>query len=181
MTIHQPGQKWENTMPVPAGITSMGISAHRLATITRQFNNPSAQAAAGRAQLTRNFLVYLELAMQAKHDALMRGYCQSIGVVGRAQDGTQVRHAANATANGVLTGAGFYGQKAGIAADIARDHMVAKWRQTASIPGQAVFTPGTRVDASVQMQVQSDGFQYEVSYWYDEQDIYVLFHCYPSR
>jgi hypothetical protein len=58
--------------------------------------------------------------------------------------------------------------------------MIARWQQPQA-PGTSAFTVGTRVDAAVQMQLQQDGYQYEVSYWYDSHDIYVLFHCYPGR
>jgi hypothetical protein len=47
--------------------------------------------------------------------------------------------------------------------------------------GAAVFTPGNRVDAFVQSVMQHDGYRHEISYWYDGQDIYVLFHCYSGH
>jgi hypothetical protein len=166
-------------MPVPQAIQAMNQSAYLCGTFQLQFANP--QGGHGpRANPTRNFHVYLEIGMQSKHDELMRGHCQAIHVAARRQDGTQVRHAQGATAATVLAPAGFYSQKARIAADVTKNQMVARWQQP-QVAGQSVFTPGVRVDAGVQMKLQNDGFQYEISYWYDGNDIYVLFHCYPGR
>jgi hypothetical protein len=154
----------------------MGTSAKNLTPqpIQITFNNPHPHAGGQRATLTRNFYVYLELTMQCKHDGLLRGYCPSIGVVARKKDGTQVQYA-DATPQTAL--AGFYTQKARIAAEVACDHMAGKWRRAVA----PVFTPGTRVDASVQNQVQHDRHQYKLSHRYDGQDIYVLFHVYSAR
>jgi hypothetical protein len=165
-------------MPVPQEIFNMHQAAHLCGQFPLQFPNPQGGAGA-RAQITRNFHVYLEIGMQSKHDALMRGYCNQIHVVSRREDGTQVKHAAGATAGTVLQAGGFYAQKAGIAANIIKTQMAARWQQV-QVPGQSVFTPGHRVDAGVQSQIQTDRYRYEISYWYDGQDIYVLFHCYPA-
>jgi hypothetical protein len=163
-------------MPVPADITAMGAAAHRFIPIQRQFANPQG-GQGGRANLTRTFHPYLELAMQAKHDVLFQGYCKQIGVIPRPTHGTQVTHAKGSTAAGVL--GAFYATKAGIAADLASSNMQTRWR--AQAPGApSVFTVGKRVDAAIQGIRQSDGYRYEISYWYDNNDIYVLFHCYPG-
>jgi hypothetical protein len=166
-------------MPVPQAIQAMNQSAYLCGTFQLQFANPHGGQGI-RAQMTRNFHVYLEIGMQSKHDELMRGHCQAIRVQARRQDGTQVPHSRGATAATVLAPGGFYSQKARIAANVVKDLMIARWQQP-QVAGQAAFTPGTRVDAGVQMKLQSDGFQYEISYWYDGNDIYVLFHCYPGR
>jgi hypothetical protein len=163
-------------MPIPAEITGMNQAAKLVGTFPLQFNNPNPRTA-GRAQLTRTFHVYLEVAMQAKHDALMRGYCQRIGVQGRPQAGSQITgHGTNADA--VLGNGGFYEARAQTAADAVKTQMVARWGQQQQ-QGQQVFTPGQRVDAAIQSQVQNDNYRYEISYWYDGDDVYVLFHCYP--
>lgn len=165
-------------MPVPKTITDMGKSAHNCGTFPLTFDNPNEPATSGRSQLTRNFHVYLELTMQAKHDELMRGYCRKIDVEGRPKKGAQIPHAKTTTAEAAL--AGFYVDKAAIAADVVLKQMAEKWR-TQSTPGQEVFTPGVRVDAAVQSETQSDGYGYEISYWYAGNDIYTLFHCYPDE
>jgi hypothetical protein len=160
-------------MPVPAAILQMGRSAHLCGAFALPVNTPSMP----RAQLTRNFHVYLELTMQSKHDANMRAYCQTVQVEGRRQDGNQVP---NSGANGPAALAIFYVTKSQKAAEVTRDLMMKKWKlQKAGAPN--VYTPGVRVDASIQKDVQSDNYQYEISFWYDNQDIYVLYHCYPSR
>ena len=163
-------------MAVPRAITDMGASAHDCGDFDLTFDNPKEDASAGRTQLTRSFHVYLELAMQAKHDQIISGYCRTVDVQPRKQDGAQVK---NSGANGAAALAGFYVTKAETAAEVAKDHMVKKWANQAQ--GAApVFTPGVRVDAAVQNTVQSDDYSYEISYWYDGQDIYVLYHCYPA-
>lgn len=166
-------------MPVPVAISSMRQSANLNGRFPITFPTPK-KAEDGRTQITRNFHVYLELTMQCKHDPLMIGYCHQINVIARAQDGTQVRHTPGSTAASVLAPGGFYAQRALKAADVTKTIMVAKWGKP-QLPGRPVFTPGKREDASVQMDIQSDGYQYEISYWYDGPDIYVLYHVYPSR
>ena len=162
-------------MPLPAALAAMGISAYHTADVSLPLSNPKA-GTAGRTTLNRNFRVYLEVAMQAKHDANMRSYCDGAGIAKRSMAGTQVP---NSGANGAAALQGFYKTKSTVAATVARDQMQTKW--AAQGPnGPLVFTPGTRVDASVQRVLQADGFRYEVSYWYDVQDIYVLYHCYPA-
>lgn len=164
-------------MPVPKAITDMGKSAYACGDFQLTFDNPNESATHGRSRLTRNFHTYLELTMQAKHDELMRGYCRAIDVEGRRKQGAQVTYAQSTTAQAAL--AGFYRGKAAIAANVVLGQMAEKWR-TQSTPGQEVFTTGVRVDAGVQSETQDDGYGYEISYWYDGQDIYVLFHCYPD-
>jgi hypothetical protein len=158
-------------MPVPAGITSMGAAAYNCGTTVLTFNNPRPHVGGQRPTLTRNFIVYLELAMQAKHDAKIQGYCRSIHVAPRTTDGTQVTYAGPAAT--ALAPGGFYRTRAATAANVVKNQMVTRWQ------GGTTFVPGTRVDASVQAHVQADGYRYEVSYWYDGNDIYVLFHTYP--
>lgn len=164
-------------MPIPATITSMGQAAHLCGTFPLTLPNPN-PSRESRPELTRVFHVYLELAMQAKHDALLRAYCQRIGVQGRPRAGTQVEHRSTDTAGLVLAPGGFYTERAETAADVVRDQMVSRWSQPQR-PGEPVFAPGTRTDAAVQAQVQDDDYRYEISYWYDAPDVYVLFHCYP--
>lgn len=163
-------------MPVPRDITALGSSAHLCGTFVRQISNPN--PGGNRALLARTFHVYLELAMQAKHDQVIRGYCRQVGLNPRNDRGTEFKHGSLATGQQVL--AVFYKARASVAAEAAEKHMVTKWKLPQA-PGGSVFTKEARVDASVQMQRQSDGNQYEVSYWYDGTDIYVLFHCYPQR
>lgn len=162
-------------MPIPPALAAMGISAYHTADISLPLTNPKA-ATASRITLSRVFRVYLEVAMQAKHDANMRSYCDGMGIAKRNRDGSQV---SNSGATGAAALQTFYRTKSTIAATIARDGMQTKWGAQGA-NGAPVFTPGTRVDASVQRMLQTDGFRYEVSYWYDVQDIYVLYHCYPA-
>lgn len=170
-------------MSVPAAITSLGKAAYDCGTFTIQFDNPN-PGRESRRELARDFHVYLEVAMQAKHDAVMRGYCQQIGAQARRQDGTQVQHRPGETAESALRG--FYTERAAVAAQAVKDQMVSRWEE-AQPEGRPEFRSGERVDAAIQNQVQEDGFQYEISYWYEtrepaaSREVYVLFHCYPAR
>jgi hypothetical protein len=168
-----------NNMPVPAEIQSMGKSVHLCGTFRRTFANP--WPSEGRRLLERDFQVYLEVGMQAKHDGLMREYCIANKLGGRRAQESQVAHEAGTTMEQALAADGFYAKKARIAAEIVLTQMSRKWKAQPQGPGPAVFTLGKRVDASVQGDKQPDGYQYEISYWYDSQYIYVLFHCYPEK
>lgn len=166
-------------MPVPFKITAMGRSAYPfLALPLRCGRGPNNM---------RNFHVFLELTMQAKHDGLIAGYCESIDVVARRGQDSQVEHDAT-TGVGALTG--FYVARAATAAAVVVEQMEARWNAQPEGRPTPVFTrlaPGyagsqaAQVDALVQHDVQPDGYQYEISYWYDGPDIYVLYHCAPER
>jgi hypothetical protein len=125
--------------------------------------------------------------MQSKHDGIIRGYCQNIHVESRRADGTQVVHN---FVTGPTALAGFYPGKGQVAVEVVAAQMEERWNAQTQGPRAPVFvrpTPGAlgssraRVDASVQSQVQRDRYSYDISYWYDGPDIYVLFHCYPAR
>lgn len=161
-------------MPVPAAIITMGASAHCVGRYLLQFHNPKVMQG-GRAQLTRNFIAYLEVAMQAKHDILLSGYCRTIGFDPRRSDGTQITHRRGTTAAQVLGMGGFYAQRGAIASEATLRSMLGKWTANETL------NIGTRYDPAVLSRVQRDRYQYDISYWYDVQDIYVLFHCTPER
>ena len=170
-------------MPTPHGITSMGASARALAAIALAAGPQGARAGGN----IRTFHPYLELTMQSKHDAVVRGYCQQVGVTHRPQKGSQCNHN---HATGDQAFAGYYNLRAQVAAEVVKAQMEGRWinqPQGARTPVFTRVTPGalgstqSRVDASVQNTVQRDNHQYDISYWYDGPDIYVLFHCYPSR
>lgn len=161
-------------MPVPQEIINMDKSAHQCGYFLLQLPSPQDAVNGGRSKHSRNFRVYLEIGKQSKYDVLMSEYCQQIDVAPKTSDDAQIQHAPGTTARKVLGQGNFYARKAKIAANIAKDHMV----QILSQPGS---TCGDRVDAGTQMEVKNDPYQYDVSYWDDvEEDIHVLFHCYPK-
>ncbi len=162
-------------MPVPRDLQNLGNATYYMGNFPLTFNNPH-QRYGGRARLTKNFYVYLEVVFQAKHDRAMYAYCRSIGIQPRNNAGTQVGH--NYGPNDAFSY--FYPQKAHIAANVSLGNMLRRWGSARNNPGVSVFTPEVRVDAAVQGIVQEDGYSYEISYWYDNDNIYVLFHCYPS-
>jgi hypothetical protein len=162
-------------MAIPVAITSMGRAAQRVSMLTLTFANPSA----GGRMISKTFYAYLEVGMQSKHDVLMRGYCDLVHVVKRDTDGNQVPHPRGTTAAGALGPGGLYDVKGRKAADVVLTQMKEKWAKP-QVAGTSVFTANTRVDASVQKVIQSDNYRYEVSYWYQDDGVYVLFHCYPA-
>lgn len=164
-------------MAIPQEILDMNEAAHLCGTFDHQFPNPNRDEGS-RAVVKLRFHVYLEVVMQSKHDWVLRGYCQKIKAVCREEKGTQVPHPKDATVEDVL--GEFYAQRASMAADVVENQMRDRWEK-AQKQGDSVFPPGVQVNAAVQRHVQEDDYQYEISYWYEKPDVYVLFHCYPSR
>lgn len=160
-------------MPPPADLLAMGLSAHRAPPIQLTVANP--HGVGGRATLQRTFHVYLELTMQCKHDAALSGYCRRLGVVTRATAGTQVNHGTTAE----LALAGYYTTRARSADMVAWAAMTVRWNQP-QVAMRPTFERGRRYDAAMQRVVQPDGHRHEVSYWYDGDEVYVLYHAYPA-
>ncbi len=158
-------------MPLPAAIN--GAAFHNIANVSLTFANPFAHGS--RQQLTRSFHVYLEMTMQSKHDDhqnAIRAYCNSKGLGVRIIQGASM----------VAYQGGwqqFYAACARVAAEMSRDHMVARWTANGGVGKATVFTPGARVDCAAQRVRQRDNLHYETSYFYDSSIIYVAFHCYP--
>lgn len=159
-------------MPIPKLISDTGKGYHHVGDYELKFKNPN-QNTENRETLTRTFSAYLELQFQSKHDALIGGYCRSINIDPRRSDGSQIRHGSNAKAEDVLKG--FYKEKGKIAADATLEQMIQTWKKGGH------FKDGEQINAAIQRDVQSDDYQYEISYWYySGGEIYVLFHCYPK-
>jgi hypothetical protein len=158
-------------MAVPNDINSTAFQP--LANVAIGYANPRVTTGP-RAQLQKNFFPYLELTMQSKHDGFLRGYCQSIRVTGRAQDGNQVGHGLT-TAPAVWT---FYAGLSAVICDRVIQHMIARWR-SAPTGGNVSIQTG-QVFLAQQKIIQSNGYRYEASYYYQPEGIYVPFHCYPA-
>lgn len=162
-------------MPVPNTITNMGNAAYQLPNINKTINNPKDPGT--RPTLTYTLHPYLEVACQSKHDATMRGYCLQNHIQPRPQAGSQVPNPNNWTANQMLSN--FYPARAETAADVVMAKVSAALAK--NTPAGTVAIPiGQQIDAAVQAIMQADGYRYELSYWYDTRDIYLLFHCYPG-
>src|SRR5688572_3721522 len=145
-------------MPVPRPITEMRQAAHLCGTFPLTFANPQG-GGGGRGQITRSFIVYLELGPQSKHDALMRGECQRLNVEGRPEAGTQIAHARGATAATVLAPGGFYSLRGQTAAGLAKDRMVLMWQQQAQGPGNPVLQDHTTGNGGNRFHRQDVGGQ----------------------
>lgn len=162
-------------MPLPLEIRQSGDASYNCGNYYIGISNPKRQQGE-RATIYKNFKAYLELEMQSKHDQWVSGYCHSLQLSPRKQDGSQITHKKNATKQDVLDG--FYNEKGRTASDVVVDIMKEKWSKPTQ-SGESEFEQGKRYDAAVQKKKQSDNYRYEISYWYDVKDIYVLFHCYP--
>jgi len=164
--------------PPPAGIANQGVDCLFVHSFPIGFDNPK-QNAGPRARLTRNFHCYLEVSMQSKHCALMRGYCQQVNLNGRRRDGTQMNP--EATVPLAIGPGGTYRVCAQVAAEIVQEKMAEAWAAPQVAGAGPILQPGNQIMCGVQRVVQHDGNQYEVGYWYEGQDIHLTFHCYPSR
>lgn len=158
-------------MAVPNDIASKAFQP--LTNLAIGYANPRVQNGP-RAQLQKNFLPYLELTMQSKHDVFLRGYCVTIGVTRRAADGNQVVHGLT-TAAAVWT---FYAGLSAVICDRVIQHMINRW-SSAPVGGNASIQTG-QVFLAQQKVIQSNGYRYEASYYYEPEGIYVPFHCYPA-
>jgi hypothetical protein len=174
---------WENsikgalTMPVPQAILDQGNNYHKTNVITIEFDAPRAGQGAGAAprHLAKRFHCYVELYFQAKHSNLIRGYCDSKKIARRNDTGEMCVE--GQTAEVALGASGFYAARSRTAADIVYHDMRRKW---AGPQGPGSIIGAGRHDCGVQKHIQADGFQYEVSYYYNG-EAYLFYHVYPPR
>lgn len=186
-------------MPFPAALANAKLAYKALGRVdlsvrtanpeTRINRETKQREANPRANVDKVFFPYLELTMQAKHDGEIRGYLQahntrekekkaknknydSNEIDIRKQDGSQVP--SGSTANDFA----FYRACGVIAAEICSEKMTEKWQSNQNI-NNTVFVHGARNDCSVQSETQRDDYSYEVSFYYEPDGIYVVFHCYP--
>lgn len=164
-------------MGIPTTISSMGKAAYKLPDISKSIINP--KSAGTRTTLDYTLHPYLEVAFQSKHDATLYGYClrKDVNVKPRGTDGNQVPNKKNLTADQMLSD--FYPERAQTAAEIVMQKVSAALTKDTPT-GSVAIRVGVQIDAAVQAIVQTDNYRYEVSYWYDTRDIYLLFHCYPA-
>ncbi|USO00974.1 MAG: hypothetical protein H6849_02585 [Alphaproteobacteria bacterium] len=94
---------------------------------------------------------------QGKHDLKMKGYCSDNNLECRAKEGGE-KVCYNGDFSEALTN--FYTDRGKVATTISKDHLL-KNRPTRS---------PTKVDLSVQREIQQDGFQYEITYIYEKVD-----------
>jgi len=162
-------------MPVPQAVVDQGTNYHLVTTVTKSFDAPRAGASGAVRRVTKHFHCYLELYFQAKHSQLIRGYCDGKGIDRRRDTGEMCVE--NQTAPVALSAGGFYGARSATAADIVYHHMRRKW---GGAQGAGPIIGLGPHHCAAQAIVQPDGYQYEVSYYYDV-DAYLFYHVYPSR
>ena len=119
---------------------------------------------------TKTFFAYLEVGDQCKHDNSMRGYCLRNNVTARRTQDTQVRPANNGNF-------AYYQARGQVACRRVARFMHDRW--TANTVNSQVFDSAGSETLTVQGEVQSDGWHYEMTMYYRGNDVHVAFHCYP--
>lgn len=136
----------------------------------------------GAGVVSKTFHAYVELYEQCAHDGRVSSYVRSMGANSRPPHGRQVAPANAHTVPLALNyyGSGPTGQGHGrVASQIVAQQMHQRWTSAAHAPaGGAPVLLGQRVSLAVQGIVQPNGFQYDVSMWYDGSDVYLAFHCF---
>lgn len=127
-----------------------------------------------RTTTSKTFHAYLELDYQAKHDKKIQAYCKEHDIGWRETDDDQVRRPKNDPENIFA----FYRDKGEIASEAVAEHMRQKWANNTG--NNTVFVRGQKNSQGFQRKTQSDGYGYDISFWYYSHEVYVAFHCYPK-
>jgi hypothetical protein len=123
----------------------------------------------------KTFHAYLELDYQSKHDKKIQAYCKEHDIGRRDTDGAQVQRPTTDDPQDIFA---FYVGKGEIASEAVAEHMRQKWANNRG--NNTVFVRGQKNSQGFQRQTQSDGYGYDISFWYYSHEIYVAFHCYPK-
>lgn len=125
----------------------------------------------GARQKNKHFYAYLEVGDQCKHDNSMRAYCRRHNVADRRTQDTQVKPANDGSFD-------YYREKGEVASKRVARFMHEKW--SANSTNSSVFDSSGHQALTIQKEVQSDGWGYEITMYYRGSDVYVSFHCYPA-
>jgi hypothetical protein len=160
-------------MPIP-GVLNDPITYGQVwtgvLTVGQNVRNP--QRAGG--VVTKTFRAYVENYEQSAHDRAMAAYVQRLGGRPRSPHRAQVN-----PANNNPMPLAYYATHGQVASGLVAAEMQQRWTAAAAAGGNAtVFQPGQARTLTVQGIRQPDGYHYEVTMWYDVNDVYVAFHCY---
>lgn len=159
-------------MPIPPALTNKTLYGQcwtgRL-TVGPNVRDP------GRGIVTKNFTAYVENYEQSAHDAQIAKYIKRLGGGSRSPHRAQVRPANNSSTTPLV----YYATHGEMASKLAAAELQRGWTTAAAAGSTAtVFPAGQAKALTVQGVRQTNGFNYEVTMWYDGDDIYVAFHCY---
>ncbi|MBL8898370.1 MAG: hypothetical protein JNM84_12110 [Planctomycetes bacterium] len=164
-------------MPIPNDLT--GNNAEKFAEVWRGqlgVTGGTRQKSGGTSRvLQKNFITYIEIFEQTAHDAGLRGFAQQRGIQPRRAHTGQVSPAN--TGNNPLTYYETHGQEA---AAMVGEYINEKWNQTVTTNNN-YFVQRAKNTLASQAEIRPNGFSYEITMWYDGNDIYVAFHCYENK
>jgi hypothetical protein len=124
--------------------------------------------------IQKNFITYIEIYEQTAHDSGLHAFAKGRGISPRGHHRGQVSPA-NDGAN-PLTYYQTHGQKA---AEMVSAFITKKWNETVKA-NENTFVRNAKQTLTTQSEVQDNDFSYDVTMYYDNTDIYVVFHCYHA-
>jgi hypothetical protein len=123
----------------------------------------------GRNLTEHKFIAYIETGYQSKHDPKLT---KEGGEGYRKSKGTHVNY-------GKQTPNEFYRDRGLVACAVVRVFLEKKWKSKAT--NNTAFLKDAKTVLSVQRIEQHDGYRYDITCYYGENEIYVSFHCYPPE
>lgn len=124
----------------------------------------------------KQFITYVEISEQGAHDPAMRSLAQKRGLAVRPMHRGRVNPNNGGNAD---TAHAYYPTHGQMAASLVGAEMTTRW--TNNTTNNKVFVRGQASTLTIQGIVQNNGHCYEVTMWYDVNDVYVAFHCYDPQ
>lgn len=124
--------------------------------------------------LQKRFITCIEIFEQTAHDAGLHGFAKERKITPRRAHKGQV-----APANNGADRLAYYAVHGQEAAAMVAEYMTATWNATVNTNNNC-FVQKARNTLASQGMVRHNGFSYEITMWYDGNDVYVAFHCYEN-
>lgn len=162
-------------MPIPKDLD--GKNANKYAEVWRGQLNVTGATRSSRTSpriFSKTFITYIEIFEQTAHDSALNGFAQRRGIEPRRAHRGQVAPANNA--NNPLPYYAAHGQHA---ASMAGAFITGKWEQTVNA-NTNTFVQNSKQTLTSQSQRQPNGFCYDITLYYEGNEIYVVFHCYSA-
>ncbi len=165
-------------MPIPKDLS--GDNAYRHAEVWRGQLGVSGGPRIGAAprSIRKEFVTFIEIFEQTAHDSGLHALAKQRGITPRRAHKGQVSPA-NA-GNDRLAYYGVHGQEA---AAMVSEYITARWTATVNAQGNC-FVRGAKTTLTSQSERRRVGnvdYSYEITMWFDNETIYVAFHCYENR
>jgi len=123
---------------------------------------------------TKTFTCFIEIYEQTSHDAGLRQLAQQRGISPRRAHEGQVNPANPGTNN-----VGYYATHGQESAKMASEWITSKWEETVNT-NQSYWVRGMKQTLTWQRKVRPNGFSYEITLWYNDDECYTAFHCYEA-